>query len=180
MKTARFASVVEKSGAPETYLLWVSPKQDKHFQRALAENRIMTIHSQNVGAKKDSATVGFVEEPNAQYLMFPKSLKRFAERKIIGINYELLAAGSRSSSHAKPPRAAVPAKPKVAPRPAKRLETEEKVVAFKSEKPATPPKKPVLDSVVLRELKKAIAELRAGKAVPAYERLEALVKANEK
>lgn len=96
MKTARFTELVSKAGAPETYLLWVRPKDDRVFQRAVKENRILTIHQENVGAKKDYGMVGFHEELNAQFLIFPKSLKAFADRRVIGINYDLLAKDSRA------------------------------------------------------------------------------------
>lgn len=200
MKTARFAEIVERCGAPETYLLWVPPKQDKDFQRAVTASRIMTIHSQNVGAKKDSGTVGFIEEPNAQYLLFPKSLTRYADRRVVGINYALLAKGSRSSREAKTSHLPKSPKPKApSPRRKEASQAEKKVVPFedatqiraakgvvaeakterKTEaKESVSPQEPAMNAAVLRELKKAVAELRAGKAVPAYERLEALVKAN--
>src|SRR5688572_25315198 len=101
MKTVRFAEVVAKSGAPEAYQLWLPPKQDRAFQRAAKEHRVMTIHQENVGAKKDHGTVGFLEEPQAQYLIFPKTLRAFSERKVIGINYELLAKSSRLAAASK-------------------------------------------------------------------------------
>jgi hypothetical protein len=90
--------VVKKAGAPETYLLWLPPKQDSVFQRAVREDRILTVHQENVGTKKDYGMVGFREEPNAQFLVFPKSLKTFADRRIIGINYDLLAKDSRAGA----------------------------------------------------------------------------------
>jgi hypothetical protein len=100
MKTARFTDLVNKAGAPEPYLLWVPPKDDRVFQRAVKENRILTIHQENVGTKKDYGMVGFHEESNAQFLIFTKSLKTFADRRVIGINYDLLAKDSRA---VKPP-----------------------------------------------------------------------------
>lgn len=147
MKTARFTEVVKKAGAPETYLLWVPPKQDSAFQRAVKEHRILTIHQENVGTKKDYGMVGFHEEPNAQFLVFPKSLKTFADRRIIGINYDLLAKDSRSGapSAKERPKAAEKAAKKEEQKPAARKrETavlsgrEKNVVAFEPpvEKPA--------------------------------------------
>ena len=79
MKTARFTDLVKKAGAPNPYLLWVSPKKDNIFQRAVKEQRVLTIHQENVGTKKDYGMVGFHQEPNAQYLVFPKSLKAFGD-----------------------------------------------------------------------------------------------------
>jgi hypothetical protein len=91
MKTARFTDLVKQAGAPKSYLLWVPPKQDPVFQRALKDQRILTIHQENVGTKKDYGMVGFHEGPTAQYLVFPKPLKGFLDRRVIGINYDLLA-----------------------------------------------------------------------------------------
>jgi hypothetical protein len=34
--------------------------------------------------------VGFHEHKGAQYLEFPKSLRRFAEKRIVGIRWELV------------------------------------------------------------------------------------------
>jgi hypothetical protein len=137
--------LVKKAGEPETYLLWSSPKTDRVFQRAVKENRILTIHQENVGTKKDYGSVGFHEEPNAQFLIFPKSVKAFVGRRIIGINYDLLGKTSRAE---KPPTAASEGaakgsakrgakktkEPKAADRPpSKRAaahEPEEKIVAF--------------------------------------------------
>lgn len=141
MKTARFTDLVKKAGAPNPYLLWVSPKKDDVFQRAVKEQRVLTIHQENVGTKKDYGMVGFHEEPNAQYLVFPKSLKAFGERRIIGINYDLLAKESRAGKTPEIQRRSPPANPpkKEALKPAAQKakadesrEPEEKVVAFEA------------------------------------------------
>jgi hypothetical protein len=148
MKTARFSDLVKKAGPPDSYLLWSSPKTDRVFQRAVKENRILTIHQENVGTKKDYGRVGFHEEPNAQFLMFPKSLKSFGDRRVIGINYDLLSKDSRAAKPNEIPRGAGKGSTKKAarktaeakstpPPPSKRPdpeEPEEKIVAF--EKPA--------------------------------------------
>ena len=219
MKTARFAEVVEKSGKPETYLLWVPAPQDKAFQRALKDHRIMTVHQELRGAKKDFGIVGFHEEPNAQFLLFPKSLRRFEGRRVIGINYELFAktTSAQSKKVSVPERKQPAAKPKkevavaaknekrgenvveFAPAPAAaEVKPKEKSPppAKKTEPPSAPPlpkKKEVpkeesgdsnqriesvakLPAAVVRELEKVLKELRAGKSVVAYERLEAVVK----
>ncbi|HWL15003.1 MAG TPA: hypothetical protein VNR00_05315 [Opitutus sp.] len=194
MKTVRFADVVARSGEPEVHLPWLPPKQDKTFQRVVKAQRVMTIHQENVGTKKDYGLVGFEEQPHAQYLVFPKSLAAFEGRRVIGINYHLLAEGSRPA--AKPARgtAAKPEKKtpvkKAKPKTEKRV-APENVVPFASE-PAeknetTPAPEPVkertartsLDRRAIAEIKRAMKELRAGKAVPAYERLARLVEDSE-
>ncbi len=88
VKTARFAVVIEKCGAPEVYTLWQKPATDRHFQSLLKNHRVMTIQQTESGT--DFGVVGFVERKGATYLAFPRSLKRFADRRIVGINWELV------------------------------------------------------------------------------------------
>lgn len=88
VKSTRFALVVEKSGAPQVYTLWQPPKKDRHLQSQIRQSRIMTIHQTETGA--DFGCVGFIERKGAIYLEFPKSLKRFADQRIVGIKWELV------------------------------------------------------------------------------------------
>jgi hypothetical protein len=111
VKTARFANVVKEAGAPEAYLLWASPKKDRVFQRAVKEQRVLTVHQENVGTRKDYGRVGFHEEPHAQYLVFPKTLREFSDRRVIGIDYGLLAQESRPGPSPQIERRKVKAKP---------------------------------------------------------------------
>jgi len=48
----------------------------------------MTIQKSESGT--DFGIVGFKERKGATYLVFPKSLKRFADRRIIGIDWGLV------------------------------------------------------------------------------------------
>jgi hypothetical protein len=48
----------------------------------------MTILKSESGT--DFGIVGFKESREARYLIFPKSLKRFAEKRIIGIDWALV------------------------------------------------------------------------------------------
>jgi hypothetical protein len=91
MKTARFSEVVKKAGAPESYLLLGKPEKDRAFQAALKQQRIMSVHTAMHGGKKDYGTVGWTKEGGAQLLLFPRSLRRFTDRRIVGINYDLMA-----------------------------------------------------------------------------------------
>lgn len=122
MKTVRFAQVVAKAGQPEPYTLWTDPGKDADFKTALKENRVLTVHEENVGTKKDYGTVGFTRQKWRQgkgsLLVFPKSLKSFEARRVIGINYDLLesAKPAKPRAKAKPTEAkrsktAAPAKP---------------------------------------------------------------------
>jgi len=88
VKTVRFAEVVDKAGKPEVYTLWQKPAADRHFQSLNKSNRVMTIQKSESGT--DFGLVGFKERKGASYLVFPKSLKRFADKRIVGINWDLV------------------------------------------------------------------------------------------
>lgn len=88
VKTVRFAAIVEKAGAPEVYTLWQKPASDRHFQSLLKNHRIMTVQPSEAGT--DFGSIEFCERKGATYLAFPKSLKRFEEKRIVGINWDLV------------------------------------------------------------------------------------------
>jgi hypothetical protein len=90
VKTGRFAQVVEKAGKPEVYTLWQKPAQDRHLQSEIKNNRVMTIQKSDTGS--EFGFVGFKEQKGASYLIFSKSLKRFENKRIVGINWELVKA----------------------------------------------------------------------------------------
>ena len=84
-KTARFSKVVEKCEEPKVYTLWQKPSADRHFQAQMKKNRVMTILKSESGT--DFGIVGVKESKEARYLIFPKSLKAFAENRVIGIDW---------------------------------------------------------------------------------------------
>jgi hypothetical protein len=88
VKTARFSQVVEKYGKPEVYTLWQKPAADRHLQSEIRKNRVMTILKSESGT--DFGMVGFKQRKGATYLVFPKSLKRFADKRIVGIDWSLV------------------------------------------------------------------------------------------
>ena len=88
VKTARFSQVVEQCGKPQVYTLWQKPSADRHLQAQIKNNRLMTILKSESGT--DFGIVGFKESKDARYLIFPKSLKRFADTRIIGIDWALV------------------------------------------------------------------------------------------
>ena len=88
VKTVRFADVVKKVGQPETYTLWQKPAADRHLQSQIKNNRVMTIQRMESGTEFGIA--GFKQAKGANYLVFPKSLKRFENRRIVGINWDLV------------------------------------------------------------------------------------------
>jgi len=87
-KTARFAQIVEQAGKPEPYTLWQKPAQDRHLQSEIKNNRVVTILKTESGS--EFGMVGFKQQPEASYLIFPKALKRFENRRIVGINWDLV------------------------------------------------------------------------------------------
>jgi len=86
VKTARFARVVEKSGEPHVYTLWQKPSTDRHLQSQLKNNRVMTILKSD--SRTDFGIVGLKESKDARYLIYPKSLKHFVGKRIIGIDWK--------------------------------------------------------------------------------------------
>jgi hypothetical protein len=88
LKTARFSPVVETCGKPQVYTLWQKRSADRHLQAQIRNNRVMTILKSAGGT--DVGIVGLKESKDARYLVFPKSLKRFADKRIIGIDWSLV------------------------------------------------------------------------------------------
>jgi hypothetical protein len=88
VKTARFAVVVEECGAPEVYTLWQKPEADRSFQSLLKKHRIMTIQQTDAGTEFGIAA--YCERKGATFLVFPKSVKRFADRRIVGVKWDLV------------------------------------------------------------------------------------------
>ena len=87
-KTARFSQVIEDCGKPQVYTLWLKPSADRQLQAQIKKNRVVTILKSESGT--DFGMVGFKESREARYLIFSKSLKRFAEKRIIGIDWALV------------------------------------------------------------------------------------------
>ncbi len=87
-KTVRFAEIVAHCDRPEVHTLWQKPKADRHLQSLLKNNRIMTVLPNESGS--EFGLVGFKETKGARYLALSKSLKRFIDRRVIGIKWELV------------------------------------------------------------------------------------------
>lgn len=88
IKTARFSQIIESCGNPQVYTLWQKPPADRRLQAQIKKTRVMTILKSERGT--DFGIIGFKESREARYLIFPKSLKRFAEQRIIGIDWALV------------------------------------------------------------------------------------------
>ncbi len=89
-KSARFASVVQAAGEPEPVYLWTDPKEDKRLMAAVKQDRVLTVKPASPGTKRDIGVVGFTPEKSASYLVFPKPLSAFKDRRIVGIKYDLV------------------------------------------------------------------------------------------
>jgi hypothetical protein len=87
-KTVRFSQIVEECGQPNVYTLWEKPAADRRFQAQLKNNRVMTIQKSESGT--DFGIIGFKERKGARYLVSPKSLKQFADKRVIGIDWTLV------------------------------------------------------------------------------------------
>ncbi|MGA7273604.1 MAG: hypothetical protein WBX14_02055 [Candidatus Udaeobacter sp.] len=88
VKTARFSQVVEKCGKPQVYTLWQKPAADRHLQAQIKKNRVMTILKSESGT--DFGIVGFKGKKGATHLVFLKSLKSFADKRIVGIDWSVV------------------------------------------------------------------------------------------
>jgi hypothetical protein len=98
MKTVRFSEVVNSSGKPDTHLLLIAPAKDKTLQAAIRSNRVMTVFQESGSTRSDYGTIGFVEGSSRQFLVFPRTLKPFADRRVIGIKYDLLESTAPTRS----------------------------------------------------------------------------------
>ena len=88
VKTVRFSKIVEGCGKSQVYTLWQKPSTDRHLQAQMKKNRVMTVLKSETGT--DFGIIGLKESKEARYLIFPKSLKRFAEKRIIGVHWSLV------------------------------------------------------------------------------------------
>jgi hypothetical protein len=138
-KTVRFTQVVERSGQPQPHTLWLPPEKDPELKRAIAADRVMTIEASTGGGKTDVGVVGFdrAHAGNGQFLIFPKSLKRFAGARVVGIKFDLveqpkLAAPETLKAFARTPTARSKKHPPPAPKTVRELEEE-------PTEPETPP-----------------------------------------
>jgi diamine N-acetyltransferase len=117
--TVRFSKIVETVGKPSVHVLWIDPEKDGLLQKAIKTNRVMTIHQRPDGTKTDYGTIGFEKNVPGQVLIFPKSLRSFADKRVTGVKYDLLewaaAPKDQQAPKAEPARPAIKSKPKEIP-----------------------------------------------------------------
>ena len=170
MKTARFQSVIDAAGTPEQHLLWAAPAKDKALQKALKEQRVMTVHQTAVGTKADYGTVGLAKAAQGQILIFPHSLADFEGKRIVGVNYDLYADAPVKAPAAKRAKKKAPAKKSKVPKETATA----KILPFPKDEPK-PDEEPEDDLTEIRKkIRQALRALEQGKQVAAYETLKSL------
>lgn len=87
--TARFRQMVERCGRPDVHLSLVAPAKDRVLRGLADQNRVMTVWQAHRGGT-DHGVVGLFPEDGVQFLVFEKSLRAFANKRIVGIDYGLL------------------------------------------------------------------------------------------
>jgi hypothetical protein len=90
MSTIRFSKVVEAAGKPMVHVLWVDPEKDPILKKAIGAARVMTVRQGLPNGKADYGTIGFQKGVTGQILIFPGSLKRFVDKQVTGLKYDLL------------------------------------------------------------------------------------------
>ena len=90
MKKIRFAALVAKLGAPVMVSLWQDPEQHAPLQKAIKENRVVSIFQPNVGTTKDAGEIGFKKGRHMAYVIFPEEIAERAGTPVIGIKYDLI------------------------------------------------------------------------------------------
>jgi hypothetical protein len=88
--TVRFTELLKHGGKPQVYLPFTDPRADRNFQKLVRAHRVLTIKQTPTGTQKDHGTIGALFEKYVTYLIFPKSLEQYAERRVVGIRYDQL------------------------------------------------------------------------------------------
>lgn len=150
METARFSQVVAKCGPPKVHTQWLPVAKDAELKAAVEDERVMTVHLQTVGSKKDHGEIGLATQGQRTLLLFPKSLRRFAGKRIVGIDYTLLHTdpdeadqeedAKEDEVEAKPPAPKKTSKPAAKPQAKPKPKPAPKVKLRLLKKPAPAPK----------------------------------------
>lgn len=178
MKTVRFSKVVDESGKPEPHLLLVAPEKDPALKKALKSHRVMTLFQQTVGNSAEHGTVGFEKGSARQYLIFPKSLRSFEGRRIVGIKYDLLDSKPIPKSQ-QAPRPKAPPKSRTKSSSPTEEEKPKNILHFTKPAGRNEPEEEEEESVEVTELKaqvrRAMQALENGKQVVAFNLLKRIV-----
>jgi len=184
MKSVRFTEVVKKSGKPQVYLLL--SKDDKAFHDALQYDRIMSLVGGVDGAKTEYAVVGYDAKRRGQLLLFPRSLKSFADARVVGIKFELFSEPTGNELPArekqKAPRHHPPEDDREKPSPRKPEKqstrdegSRDKVIPFPKAKPTPQVKKQFSPELMRTKARQALRALEKNNSVAAYKLLKEMV-----
>jgi len=171
-KTVRFSKLVDEFGKPALYLALADPAKDPKFQQAVQEQRVLTIKQDPTSKQKDFGIVGLLPEKFVTYLIFPKSLERFTNARVVGIKYEELAEDAVA-----PPASAIETKPKKSahpPRTEAKPEPQPKIKLEPKPKPEPQPR-----SFVVRVQVTSSSSTEQDISVTAFTKAEAEAKAKE-
>ena len=135
----------------------------------------MTITQPSVGSRTDRGEIGFDAGPNRQFLIFPKSLRAFSGKTVVGIKYDLLDSPpvpkSQRVSVSRPSRRAKPKPIARIRRQKPELIDERRIVAFKLARE----EEDEGYTEIKRQVRRAMAALEEGKAVAAFNLLKRIV-----
>ena len=184
--TIRFQKIVETAGKPNVHLLWMDPAKDPVLQKAVKANCVMTIHQQPSGAKTDFGTIGFEKNVAGQFLIFPKSLKAFAGKRVVGVKYDSIewpaVPKAQQAPKVRPPKTSTKSQPeslKPAASEAKRPAPEEhapgKVVEFTPTKVNDEDRTSESAEEIKDQVRHAMKFLEEGKQVAAFNLLKRIV-----
>jgi len=175
----------------------MDPAKDGTFQKALKAQRVLTVFQEASGNRSDRGEVGFEPGHSRQFLIFPRSLRAFADSKIVGIKYDLfeeeeVPAGKSSAPAVSKERQKPKPRPKPAKKPRPRMKPKPKPKTKPSprpQKPKDPPKPekkiipfhpPEADedkdvNALKKQIRQAMSLLEDGKAVAAFNLLKRTV-----
>jgi hypothetical protein len=172
MKSVRFTRVVQACGKPETHLVLVAPAKDRTLQAAVKAHRVMTVLQETVGNKADHGEIGFKPGGSRQFLVFPKSLRRFEGQAVVGIKYdepESAPAKSMGAPKVRPLR-----KPKSElPRPFRTSPSKQNVIPFHTHHEEEDEDETVME--LKKQVRRAMRALEEGKQVAAFNLLKRIV-----
>ena len=184
--TVRFQKIVETAGKPSVHLLWMDPAKDPVLQKAVKANCVMTVHQRPSGTKTDFGIIGFEKNVAGQVLIFPKSLKAFAGKRVVGVKYDSIewpavpknqqAAKIRSPRHSAKSQ---PEEPKTPVAKAKRPAAEEnaagRVVKFPGSQTEDEDRPREDIEEIKDQVRLAMKVLEEGKQVAAFNLLKRIV-----
>jgi hypothetical protein len=187
MEIVRFSKIVEAAGRPVVHVLWIDPDKDPILKKAINAIRVMTVHQGLTRAKADYGTVGFQKDISGQILIFPKSLKRFADLRVTGVKYDLFDSGTVPKTQQAPK--IVPKKRVAKTRPketqieatAEPSAAEENTTAMVVKFPDPPEDDPNGSTVavdreeIIKQVRLAMKALEEGKQVAAFNLLKRIV-----